>query len=319
MTEIAKLTNVSQPTVSRVLNGKENVAAEIRERVLACAKEHNYQCNALAKGLHGSRTMLLGVLLTDISNSFFADLAKQIESAARQDGYSIILFNSDYETGREQAYLDVVRRYRVDGVVAAPVLREGVAWPECAQELDIPMVVVTQRVERIDSVYLDHSAAAAQVARHLAERGFGRFLYIGRECDEKYRGFCRGLAALGLADRAESLEYADDEQLRGDLRAYFRRGGPRAGVFAHNDVCALRVLWLLRELGVAVPEGAGVVGFDNTYLGPYLHPSLTSVSQPTGRMAAEAVKRLLYRMDHPGPLPALDLALPAELIVRESS
>ena len=81
MTEIAKLTGVSQPTVSRVLNGNPNVGQEIRERVLACAKEHNYQCNALAKGLQGSKTMLLGVLVTDISNGFFADLAKAIEAS----------------------------------------------------------------------------------------------------------------------------------------------------------------------------------------------------------------------------------------------
>ena len=82
MTEIAKLTHVSQPTVSRVLNGSQTVALEIRERVLACAREHDYQCNALAKGLQGSRTQLLGVLVTDISNGFFADLAKEIETAA---------------------------------------------------------------------------------------------------------------------------------------------------------------------------------------------------------------------------------------------
>ena len=86
MTEIAKLTHVSQPTVSRVLNGSQTVAPEIRERVLACAKEHDYQLNALAKGLQGSRTQLLGVLVTDISNGFFADLAKQIEIAARSCG-----------------------------------------------------------------------------------------------------------------------------------------------------------------------------------------------------------------------------------------
>lgn len=319
MTEIARLTNVSQPTVSRVLNGNQNVAAEIRERVLACAKEYNYQCNALAKGLQGSRTMLLGVLLTDVSNSFFADLAKQIESEARRSGHSIILFNSDYDMGKEQAYLDVVRRYRVDGVLAVPILQEGSAWPECAHRLDIPVVVVTRRVEGVDSVYLDHTAASGQVARHLVERGCQRFLFIGRSYDMKYQGFYQGLAELGLPDRLESVEYVDDRQLREDLRAYFRQGGPRAGVFANNDVCALRVLRLLRELGIPVPERAGVVGFDDTYMGPYLNPSLTSVAQPTRRIAAEAVARLLYRMDHPGQQPALDLALPADLVIRESS
>ena len=75
----------------------------------------------------------------------------------------------------------------------------------------------------------------------------------------------------------------------------------------------------LRVLGISVPQEAGVVGFDDTYMGPYLNPSLTSISQPTGQIAAEAVSRLLYRMDNPGRLPALDLALPAELVVRESS
>ena len=108
MTEIAKLTHVSQPTVSRVLNGSMTVAPEIRERVLACAREHDYQFNALAKGLQGSKTKLLGVLVTDISNGFFADLAKRIEAEARENGYSIILFNSDYNPRNEQEYLDVV-------------------------------------------------------------------------------------------------------------------------------------------------------------------------------------------------------------------
>ena len=319
MTEIARLTNVSQPTVSRVLNGNQNVAAEIRERVLACAKEHNYQCNALAKGLQGSRTMLLGVLLTDISNSFFADLAKKLESEARRSGHSIILFNSDYDMDKEQAYLDVVRRYRVDGVLAVPILQEGSAWPACAHRLDIPVVAVTRHVEGVDSVYLDHTAASGQVARHLAERGYQRFLFIGKKYDMKYMGFYHGLVELGLADRMESMEYVDDQQLQEDLRAYFQQGGPRAGVFANNDICALRVLRLLRVLGVSVPQEAGVVGFDDTYMGPYLNPSLTSISQPTGQIAAEAVSRLLYRMDNPGQLPALDLALPAELVVRESS
>ena len=107
MTEIAKLTGVSQPTVSRVLNGNEKVDPAIRERVLACARQHDYQPNVLAKGLQGRKTKLLGVLVTDISNGFFADLAKQIETEARKSGYSIILFNSDYEPSSEQEYLDI--------------------------------------------------------------------------------------------------------------------------------------------------------------------------------------------------------------------
>ena len=198
MTEIAKLTHVSQPTVSRVLNGSQTVALEIRERVLACAREHDYQCNALAKGLQGSRTQLLGVLVTDISNGFFADLAKEIETAARKNGYSIILFNSDYNPQNEQEYLDVVRRYRVDGVLAVPIRETSAEWQEYVKKLDVPVVTVTRRAEGLDSIYVDHGQAGAMVARHLLERGFQRFLFIGKEYDGKYAGFRDTLVQLML-------------------------------------------------------------------------------------------------------------------------
>lgn len=318
MREIAKLTHVSQPTVSRVLNGNQSVDPEIRERVLACAREHDYQFNALAQGLQGSRTMLLGVLVTNISNSFFADLAKAVELEARKRGYSIILLNSDYDPEKEQSYLDVLRRYWVDGVIAVPVLRDNGYWPECAERLDVPLVVVTRRAEGLDSIYLDHAGASALVARHMLGQGYERFLFIGRDRDVKYQGFRRTLLEARPGADVRRIEYWDDRRLLEDLRAYFRGPGPRTGVYANNDICALRVLWALRELGVPVPGRAGVAGFDDTFMGRYLNPSLTSVTQPIGEMAREAVERLVDRIDHPGPREPLDRALQAALAVRES-
>lgn len=318
MTEIAKLTHVSQPTVSRVLNGSQRVDPEIRERVLACAREHDYQFNALAQSLQGSRTMLLGVLVTNISNSFFADVAKALELEARKRGYSIILLNSDYDAEKEQSYLDVLRRYRVDGVIAVPVLRNNNRWPECVKRLDVPLVVVTRRVEGLDSVYLDHAGASALLARHMLKRGFERFLFIGRDYDVKYQGF-RGILLRQCAPEAvTNIEFWNDERLLEDLRIYFRQPGPRTGIFANNDICALRVLRALRELGVAVPEEAGVAGFDDTFMGRYLNPALTSVTQPIEEMAREAVARLTDRIENPGEREPLDLALQGSLAVRES-
>lgn len=319
MTEIAKLAHVSQPTVSRVLNGNQSVDPEIRERVLACARAHDYQLNALAKSLQGSKTMLLGVLVTNISNSFFADLAKAVELEARKKGYSIILLNSDYDSEKEQSYLDVLRRYRVDGVVAVPVLRDNGCWPDCAKRLDVPLVVVTRRVEGLDSVYLDHAAASGLVARHMLERGYERFLFIGRDYDVKYQGFRRALLAERPDADVARIEYWDDRRLLEDLGACFRDSvSPRTGVYANNDICALRVLWAMRELGVPVPERAGVAGFDDTFMGRYLNPALTSVTQPIGEMAREAVERLIDRIDHPGGREPMDRALQAGLAVRES-
>ena len=300
MTEIAKLTHVSQPTVSRVLNGSQTVAPEIRERVLACAKEHDYQLNALAKGLQGSRTQLLGVLVTDISNGFFADLAKQIEIAARKSGYSIILFNSDYSPQNEQEYLDVVRRYRVDGVLAVPIRETSAEWKEYVKKLDVPIVAVTRRAKGLDSVYVDHVQAGAMVAAHLLERGFRRFLFIGKDYDGKYAGFRRFLTQAGCGGETDNVVYQDDSQLSQALEGWLRRASDRGAVFAGNDIYALRVLDALRRLDAAVPEEAGVIGFDDTSTGRYLNPRLSSVSQPIAQMAQEAVDRLLDRVEHPG-------------------
>ena len=321
MAEIARLTRVSQPTVSRVLNGSKTVAPEIRERVLSCAREHDYQLNALAKSLHGSKTHLLGVIFNDMANSFFADLAKKIEAKARECGYSIILFNSDHDPQRQLEHVDVVRRYRVDGVLIIPTLRDLAAWRECVGKLDVPAVVVTRKVAELDSVYLDHEEAARLVARHLAERNCERFLFIGKQTDVKYKGFSEELANMGLCPvgKVPCFEDEDDEAFARNLKNHLDRSEGKTGIFANNDLWALRTLRLLRELNVSVPEEAGVIGFDNIFMGRYFYPSLSSVSQPITQMADAAVTRLIYRIDHPEEPELLDLRLRSALVPREST
>ena len=322
MTEIARLTHVSQSTVSRVLNGNPKVDPETRERVLACAQEHNYQLNALAKGLQGSRTQLIGVILTDISNGFFADLAKQIELEARKKGYSMILFNSRYDQTLEREYMNVVRRYHVDGVLAVPIHENSRAWAESARELDIPVVVVTRHAEGMDSVHLDHDRAGELVAGHLLERGYERFLFLGRSYDVKYIGFQRGLAKLGVdpGRSVQSIEFHDDEQLLRDLDNYFQINEPyRIGIFAYNDICAIHGLEVLRRLHIPVTQRCGIIGFDDTEMSAYMAPKLSSVAQPIQEMAAEAVSRLISRIEEPGPHPVWNRTLQPSLAIKEST
>ena len=319
MAEIARLTHVSQPTVSRVLNGNPKVSPEIRERVLACAREHDYQLNALAKGLTGGPTHLLGVLVTDISNGFFADLAKEIETAAREQGYSILLFNSDYDPDREQEYLDVVRRYRVDGVLAVPIRETSPQWYDYVQRLDVPVVTITRRAEGLDSFYADHAAAGARVAAYLAGQGYERFLFIGKDYDGKYVGFRRWLEEEGRGDAVTNRVLAGHEDFRRELADWLARDSRRAAVFAGNDIYALQALDILRALGVSVPGQVGVMGFDDTFMGRYLNPRLSTVRQPTAQMARDAVQWLLDRIEHPGPRPPELRAYDAELVPREST
>lgn len=319
MAEIARLAHVSQPTVSRVLNGNPKVSPEIRERVLACAREHDYQLNALAKGLKGSPTHLLGVLVTDIANGFFADLTKQIEICARERGYSIILFNSDYNPDNEQEYLDVVRRYRVDGVLAVPIRETSPQWYDYVKRLDVPVVTITRRATGLDSFYVDHPTAGGQVAAYLADRGYRRFLFIGKEYDGKYVGFRQWLAEHGLGDVVTHQVLQNHDQFRQALEQWLAESDLRAAVFAGNDIYALQVLDILRELQISVPAQVGVMGFDDTFMGQYLNPRLSTVRQPTAQMARQAVNWLLDRIEHADASLPVQRAFSTELVLREST
>ena len=321
MTEIAKLTGVSQPTVSRVLNGNQAVNPEVRERVTACAKAHGYQPNVMAQSLAGSRTHLIGVILTDISNAFFADLVKYIEQEAGKSGYSLILFNSNYDLEHEQNCLEVVQRYRVDGLIVVPVQEESVHWKEGIHRLKIPVVVITRQVKELDSVYVDHHRAGYQVGRHLCQEGYENYIFFGQTADRKYQGFAEALQEWNPVYKQRMIEIAskDPAEIEGRLKEHFKKYPGRTVIFAYNDRRALQMLGILQKMGIDVPGRAGVVGFDNTYMCEYLHPALTSVSQPNEAMAVTAVELLLHRLEHPEDSRIQDCPMQAQLISRESS
>lgn len=320
MTEIARLTGVSQPTVSRVLNGNQAVNPEVRERVMACAKAHGYQPNVMAQSLAGSRTHLIGVILTDISNAFFADLVKYLEQEARKSGYSLILFNTNYDLAHEQEYLEVVQRYRVDGLIIVPVQEKASKWKKHIRQLNIPTVVITRRVEGLDSVYVDHQEAGAQVGRHLYEEGCRNHIFFGNTEDQKYQGFAEQLREQdSFFQEKLTVISTKDSVVEKELEKHFEKHLDRTGIFAYNDRRALQMMGILQKMGIQVPGRAGLVGFDNTYMCEYLCPSLSSVSQPNKAMAVKAVQLLLHKIEQPEDIHVEDWPMRAELIPRESS
>ena len=321
MAEIARLTGVSQPTVSRVLNGNKAVNPEIRERVLACAREHEFQPNVMAQSLVGSKTHLIGVVVTDIGNAFFADLVKYIEQEAGKAGYSIILFNTGYDAEHEKECLDVVRRYRVDGLVLVPVDENAVQWRSMVRKLEIPVVVITRKASGVDSYYLAHDEAGALAGRHLAEQGYEEYLFLGNTRDMKYRGFVDALAKIrpDFGAHLTVITTKKTEEIRQALEEHFKKTDHCTGIFTYNDRRAIQALGILEEMGIRIPEQAGVIGFDNTYICEYLYPRLSSIAQPIEEMAALTVQRLIHRLDHPDDKSVIDHPLHAELISRESS
>lgn len=320
MSEIARLTGVSQPTVSRVLNGNTSVNPEVVKKVLACAEEHNYQPNIMARSLSGNQTFLLAVMIPDISNPFFADLIKTIEMEAGKAGYSIMIFNTDYDQGKEEKYLAILQQYHVDGLLLAPVHanEEGI---RPFRKLTIPWMIVTNQAEDVDSVYVSHRKAGGMVAEHLVSIGVEKFVFIGKRKDRKFVGFEESLIASGIDTRQNLTVFWEKnrEKMIELLIEFLQEIPERAGIFALNDMEALVVMNALMRAGIAVPEKVALAGFDNTYISKRLIPAMTSVNQPIDAMGSFAVKTLLERIRGKKDTACCHTELKADLVVRAST
>lgn len=320
MTELAKMTGVSQATVSRVLNGNTSVKPEVAEKVLNCARKYNYQPNMIARSLNGNRTFLLAVIVPDISNPFFADIIKEIEEEAGKAGYSILIFNSDYSQEKEQKYLNLLQQYRVDGLLVAPV-HSSEKSIQPFRKLTIPWMVITNHVEKIDSVYISHEKAGCKVAKHLISIGTEKFVFIGSKRDKKFIGFEKGLTDGGVDTRQHLTVFweRDREKMLELMIAYLKEIPERVGIFALNDMEALIVMNALIGAGISIPEKAALVGFDNTFISKRVLPGITSVKQPVDEMCAFAVKKLLEKIQGRKQEETQYTELDAQLVVRASS
>lgn len=296
MKEMARLTGVSQATVSRVLNGNTSVNPEARKKVLDCAKAYDYQPNIMAQSLVGSKSLLLGVVIPDIANPFFSDVVKAIEKEASSIGYSILLFNSDYEIEKEIKCLSVLERYRTDGILIVPTDRHAPHLKKLSKS-PVPTVVITQYAEDFDSVFISHQEAGRQVAEHLLSFGYSSFIYVGDPGDEKEEGFRAGLVKAGVDMEKHYLSLAlyHNTNLRTVLknRLEEEQQTDGVGIFAYNDVEALIVLHCLQDIGVEIPDKAALVGFDNTFISRGVSPTITSVAQPVDQIGKLAVERLV--------------------------
>ncbi|MFA9376342.1 MAG: LacI family DNA-binding transcriptional regulator [Lachnotalea sp.] len=322
MTEIAKLTGVSQATVSRVLNGNTSVNTEVKRRVLECASEHNYQPNIMAQSLVGNQTFLLGMVVTDISNPFFAELVKVIESEAAQRGYTLMLFNTNYDTKREKKYLDILKRYRADGVLLVPASEEE-SYIEELKQIEIPMVSVTMDLKTIDSVYISHFEAGAKVANHLLGMGFDSFIFVGGDRDEKEKGFVNELRKKDININEHYFPIIDkpDINLKDILleRLEEEEQSDGIGIFANNDVQALKVLEVLKELNVNIPQDVALVGFDNTFICKIASPALTSVAQPIEEIGKLGMERIVELIRKENQEQCVRYQLDTRLITRAST
>ncbi len=327
--DVAMRAGVSAATVSYVVNnGPRPVAPATRERVLQAIRDLGYTPDAVARSLRTRHTGLLGLIVPDSANLFFAELARQIELAAEERGYHILLCNSGEDASREHAHLEALRQQRVDGLLLIPT--DTVESSHVSTEHDIPIVVLDRSplisAQRV--ICTSPEVGSALAVKHLVtldHRHIG-FAHGPLRLSHARRRLEGGIAALhhyGLQSLPEwliecSFDFAGGWQA---AQRFLAQSSHPTAICCGNDAIAVGLLAGLHAAGVAVPEAISVVGFDDIPLARYAIPPLTTIAQPYAAMAQRALDALLNSARIPSSenAPEVKEVLPVTLVQRRST
>jgi DNA-binding LacI/PurR family transcriptional regulator len=319
MEDVARAAGVSRALVSLVMREQPNVSEERRRRVLEAADLLGYRPNAMARSLASRRTRTVGVVLDDLANPFFAEIAGGVEELASEVGYQLLLGAGGRQARRERAAVATLLEYRVDGIilVSPRMPRSDIA----AAAAESPLVIIGRQIRGVgaDFVLIDERHGTALVLDHLIELGHERIAHVdggrGAAGPQRRAAYVRGMQARRLGRHVQVVPGDFTEEAGMVAATQLAAGGklPTA-VFAANDMVAAGLLGGLDRAGVAVPDDVSIVGYDNISIAHLAHVSLTTIDQPRTEMGRLALQLLLDRIDNRRP-DLLELIEP-KLVVR---
>lgn len=323
--DVARASNVSIATVSRVFNDSSSVREETRERVVAAAARLGYWPNGIARSLITNRTHTLGVLLPDLYGEFFSEVIHGIDLAARAKGYHLLVSRSSSNGGELTSVLRSMRG-RVDGlVVMSPDVDASAALRQAAGSCAAVLLNPECEIAGYDTISMDNFEGAHAVTRHLLSLGHREIATISgpaQNIDARQRldGYRAALAEAGVEARPEWELLGDFTERSGYEAALelIRRLPKPAAVFVANDYMAIGMLGAMQDRGVRVPEDLAVAGFDDIPMARYLTPPLTTVHVDMLQLGRRAVELLLEsRLGLRATVERRE-TLPTSLVVRSS-
>ena len=327
--EVAERAGVSLGTVSNVLNHPEMVAEETRQRVQAVIEQLGFVRNGSARQLRAGHSRHLGLVVLDVTNPFFTEVARGVEDAANKAGYVVILCNSDDSPEKESRYLHVLLEQRTAGVLITPV-QNDTGYLQRLRQQGIAIVLLDRpsRARGLCSVAVDDVLGGELATRHLLELGHRSIAFVSgpltiRQCADRRRGMCRAIKSLGLepeqiiVDIPAAAQHASaGEQCVENLLHHPRK--PTAA-FCANDLLALGIMRGLSERGVEIPTEMALVGYDDVEFASVLSPALTSVRQPKYQLGHSAAELLLDEITNADQHQHKQVVYRPELIVRATT
>lgn len=319
--DVARESGLTVTTVSRVLNNRGYISDEAKKKVADAMKKLNYRPNEVARSLHSKRTNTIGLIVPHIRHPYFAEMISNIENAAYNMGYKILLCNSQSTQEKEKEYIEICNSNRVAGII----LCSGSVNVEAFMGLDIPVITIERLIDNATaSVECDNREGGILAAKKLIAAGCQNLLYIGSSSSVEMPADLRGVGFKEVCDNSkisyielDPTEKSYNEMTYSELIKTALEDNPKIdGLFASSDIIAAQTLQVCRELNIDVPDDLKIIGFDDVIIASVTTPQLTTIHQPVKEMANLAIKLLKDAVD--GKEVPKQTILPVNLVDRET-
>jgi LacI family transcriptional regulator len=326
--DIAKSLNLSISTVSAALQNRPDIRAATRERVWKKVRELDYHPNSLARSLVTHRTHILGLVVPDLSRSFFAEVTKGIDALTSAAGYSLLLCNTAEDAAREDREISILLSQRVEGLIVASAHKPNSRlFCRRLAGIGVPVVLIDRRFPKAHFVGGDDEAIGHLATQHLIAQGYRRIAHLSGPHDistaiGRRKGYLKALREAGLSMPEAYTMEAPYHQESGGFQAMqqlLRRPDPPDAVFAASDPIAIGAMQALLEAGIEPGPGIGLIGVGNHRYGEHLRVALSTVEQRRAEIGRTAASLLLQSIREGHPQEPRAILIEPELIVRASS
>ncbi|HEX4030706.1 MAG TPA: LacI family DNA-binding transcriptional regulator [Terracidiphilus sp.] len=321
--DVAKVAGVGVMSVSRVVNGTRKVSAETERRVRAAIDRIGYQPNEAARVLKGQRAHILGLIVPDLADPFFAACANAIQETARTAGYLTLMAASGHREDVERQEAEIMLQRQIAGLIVIPSGTKNDYYQEAVRS-GLPIVSLDRPLDHVDAdaIVVDNRDASIRVTEHLISHGHRGILCVADDETiftrmERVAGYSQAMRKAGLPIRLCTVgptTGALSDQLDFALNSM---PAPTA-IFAINDVLAVGILHELQKRSLRIPDKMALIAFDDFEAASLVRPTVSVVKQPTAELGKRAASLLLERLNKSGPPELSRVVLPTELVIRES-